>query len=105
MAIKVFCGTVTLNGYFGNPVEGFQIQVPYSVFQSYGGDNNAPQSYSSSTVIDIPVNGTSVDVLSAAFTNIVADCLAQGYDAPAMADVFVTVPAQLSSMLQPPVFA
>lgn len=99
MPVKVFCDIPTTNGYYGNPVEGFQIEIKYTVHQSDGGDNNDARWFKDVCWVDVPVGGSPQFVFANAFDSIKAACLANGYPEPTKDDVFGYVPAAFSSLL------
>lgn len=102
MAVKVFTQVPSITGYINLPADAFEIVVPFTVYQSEGGDSGNPRSFSDSACVQVPLGSAAPDVYAAAYAMIVAACQAQGYPEPAISDCFTFAPTNFAAALTAP---
>jgi hypothetical protein len=98
MAIKVFCHEASFTNYEGDPLQ-FGIQVPYSVYCSDGGADNAPRYFEDVVSLGMEIGSTPTDVYSGVYSAIQAACTGAGYPQPSKADMYAYVPTPFVTLL------
>lgn len=102
MAIKAFVREATFNGYSGDPAE-FSISVPYSVYQSEGGADNAPRYFDDVVTLSLAIGSTPDDVYAGVYSAIQSTCAGYGYPVPTKAEMYGYVPTSFLTLLPPDV--
>lgn len=98
MAVKVICHEATFGGYVGSPPE-FQVSVPYSVYQSDGGVDDAPRYFEEVAILSMEIGATPEDVYSGVYSTIQSACANFGYPIPTKADMHAYVPTSFLTLL------
>ena len=100
MAVKVICHEATFGGYAGSPPQ-FQVSVPYSVYQSNGGVDDAPRYFEDVVSLNMDIGSTPEDVFAGVYSTIQSACSACGYPTPTKADMYGYVPTSFLTLLPP----
>ncbi len=98
MSIKCFVQEASFTGYSGDPPL-FGILVPFSVYQSDGGENNGPKYFQETLTVNASVGDSPTDVFEAVYAAILTNCANFGYDTPTKADIFAYAPISMTVLL------
>jgi hypothetical protein len=98
MAIKAFVHEAVFNGYVGDPVE-FSITVPYSVYQSEGGVDDAPRNFDDNATLSMAIGSSPTDVYAGVYSVIQAQCANLGYPVPTKAEMYGYAPQSFLALL------
>ena len=94
MAVKVFLGLPTFNGYVGAPADHFTIEMSLQMFNSDG-----PQAESDSLALDIPLSATPPQVYGLAYAAVCGKVAGLLWPTPTKEDVFGFLPTPISVVL------
>ena len=100
MAVKAFVHEAIFNGYVGDPAE-FSITIPYSVYQSEGGVDNAPRNFDDNASLSMAIGSTPQDVYAGVYSVIQAQCANVGYPVPTKAEMYGYAPRSFLELLPP----
>ncbi len=100
MAIKVICHEAIFTNYSGDPLQ-LTIAVPYSVYCSNGGQDDAPRYFEEVATLNMEIGSTPADVYAGVYSAIQAMCANVGYPAPSKADMYGYVPTSFVQLLPP----
>ena len=100
MSIKVFLRVpFVMHGFSGNPVDGFSVDIPYSVYQSHGGEDDAPIGFDDQAQLSVPIGSTQVTLYGMIYSDILSKCASNSYDTPSKGDIFGFAPASFEQLL------
>ena len=102
MAIKAFVHEASFAGYSGDPAE-FSISIPYSVYQSEGGEDNAPRNFDDVVTLSMAIGASPADVYAGVYSAIQSQCAGYGYPVPTKSDMYAYVPTSFLTLLPPDV--
>jgi hypothetical protein len=100
MSIKVFLRVpYVMHGFSGSPVDSFTVDIPYSAYQSHGGEDNAPIGFDDQASLTVPLGTTQAGLYAMIYADILAKCSANSYDTPTKSDIFGFAPASFNQLL------
>ena len=97
--IKIFIHPTKDMYYVNNPVDGFQMRIEWTVVMSADPITGEPRTLQMMSVLDFPLTSLPADVFGSAYSNIISECSANGWETPSKSDIYAWLPTDFQTLM------